>query len=87
MRMAAKPEQVDLRPGRYYVSMVDGNRSALLLGPYATHQEALDDVLRGNDMACKIDPRAHWYGFGTCRLDDDYPTTPQGRLNQAEAIE
>lgn len=58
----------DTRPGHYYVSVIDGSRYALLAGPYASHKEALGAVRAANDAACKLDARAHWYAFGTCRL-------------------
>lgn len=35
-----RPEP-DTRPGHYYVSCIDGPRTALLAGPFATHAEAL----------------------------------------------
>ncbi len=63
--------------GRYYVTVVDGPRTGWLLGPYDTHVEALAQVDRGNDLACKADPRAHWYAFGTARITD--PTLPLPR--------
>ena len=59
----------DLRPGHYYVSMVDGQRFALLTGPFDTHREALDSVSKARDKACEIDGRAHFYSFGTCRME------------------
>jgi hypothetical protein len=65
---------LDHRPGRYYVSVRDGARHGYLLGPYDTHQEALDNVDRGNQLACQADGRAHWYAFGTCRLADGTST-------------
>ncbi len=50
----------------FYVSAKDGKRHAVLLGPYETHQEALDDVQRGRDLACAAQPGAWFYAFGTC---------------------
>lgn len=46
----------------YYVSVIDGMRKGLLLGPYGTHQEALDNVQAGNNLACNADPRAIFLG-------------------------
>ncbi len=68
--------------GRYYVSVIDGERYAFLLGPYATHAEALDQVDRGTRLAYDADPRAPWYAYGTARVPDDAgpePTTLFGR--------
>ena len=59
----------------FYVSVIDreGGRKGILLGPYETHQEALDNVRRGRNLACDADGRAHWYGFGTCSAPRERP--------------
>jgi hypothetical protein len=49
----------------YFVTVRDGNRSGFLLGPYTTHQEALDLVDRGRDLACAANDRAWFYSYGT----------------------
>lgn len=61
----------DPRPGNYYVSVIDGGRTALLLGPFQTHQEALDHVEPVRAKGGELDPRAAFYAFGTARLPDD----------------
>lgn len=72
----------DIRPGNYYVSVVDGKRHALLLGPFAHHVTALDAVDDVRRLAHELDPRAAWYAFGTCRLpDDDSVPVRAGSLN------
>jgi hypothetical protein len=53
-------------PG-FYVSAVDGSRAALVSGPFETHSEALKAVGPARE-AC-ADPRAHWYAWGTCRVN------------------
>ncbi len=58
----------DTEPGDYFVSVIDAGRCALLLGPFAKHQEALDEVDRVHAHAEKVDPWSHFYAFGTCRL-------------------
>lgn len=58
----------------YYVSVVDGPRKGLLLGPYATHEEALAQVERGKELANKADPRAAFYGYGTAGSDEVFKT-------------
>jgi hypothetical protein len=63
--------------GGYYVTVVNGMFTGFLLGPYDTHVEALAQVGRGNDLACKADPRAHWYAFGTARITDPAVRTPK----------
>ena len=58
--------------GNYYVSAVDGPKFALLAGPYPSHAQALDMVDTVTAVAMKLDPKAAFYGFGTCRMRDDY---------------
>lgn len=65
---------IDHRPGRYYVTVRDQDRYGYLLGPYDSHQEALENVERGNRLACAAEARAHWYAFGTGRLSDEAAT-------------
>ena len=38
----------------------------VLLGPFETHQEALDLVATARRLAEIVDPRACWYAYGTC---------------------
>ncbi len=70
----------DPRPGRYYVSVLNGGRSALLAGPWPRHEQALAQVEAVRAFACEVDPRGHWYAFGTARLPEDSPAVP-GKLN------
>lgn len=72
-------EEVDPRPGSYYVSCIDGPRRALLYGPLPSHAAALAMVDQVRAVAVEVDPRAHWYSFGTARADVDY--TRPGALN------
>jgi len=60
--------EIDTKPGFYYVSIIDGTQYALALGPYPTHQDALNNVATAKAL-CANDPRSHWWGFGTCRTD------------------
>jgi hypothetical protein len=53
----------------YYVSVLDAKRKGLLLGPYDTHQEALDNVSRGRELAEQADAWAWGYAFGTAGSD------------------
>lgn len=50
----------------YFVSVINGRKRGALLGPYATHEEALTQVSRGRTLAEAADPWACFYGFGTC---------------------
>lgn len=59
----------DTKPGEYYVSVIDGPRRALLVGPFTNdHQAALDMVEQVRRKAEELDPRAAFYAFGTTRL-------------------
>lgn len=76
-------EAPDTRPGAYYVSVIDGQRRALLAGPWPTHPEALNMVETVRVKACELDPRGHFYAFGTARLpDDDSVPIRAGSLNK-----
>ena len=60
-------------PGaNYYVSMVDGARTALLAGPFKSHPQALALVAAVRELAYQIDPKSHWYAFGTLAMSRDY---------------
>ncbi len=70
----------DTKEGNYYVSVVDGPQHALLLGPFCNdHAKALSLVEKARDEAVRIDRKAWFYGFGTCRLPLDYDKP--GKLN------
>lgn len=58
----------------FYVSAIDGARAALIAGPYSTHQIALDAVRGVKARAEEIEPRAHWWAWGTCSLPE-HPET------------
>jgi acetyl-CoA acetyltransferase len=67
----------------YYVSVIDGPRKGLLVGPLNTHDEALALVNAARDKANDLDPRAAFYAFGTASIDlDPGQTAPKGKLNQ-----
>ena len=76
---AGDTEEADPRPGSYYVSCIYGEKRALLYGPLPSHAAALAMVERVRAVAVEVDPRAHWYSFGTARADVDY--TRPGVLN------
>ena len=67
----------DTKPGNYYVSIEDGSRHSLLLGPFSEHAAALAMVDQVKSKACELDSMACFYGFGTCRTE----TTKPGVLN------
>ena len=75
-------QQPDTKPGNYYVSVVRGKDSRLLLGPFANdHAAALEMVDAVRKKAEELDAKAHWYAFGTCRLEPD-DDAPAGILNK-----
>ena len=61
----------------FYVSVLDGPRYGLLLGPFAKHEDALERVEAVREKANEMDPRAWFYAFGTCKAKGAEP----GRLN------
>lgn len=71
----------DPRPGRYYVSVIDGPRWGLLAGPYPQHQQALDLICLVKRLAQDVDPWGAFYAYGTCRVRDGQPDLGPGRLN------
>lgn len=78
------PQHPDPRPGCYYVSAIDGKRKALLLGPYPTHEAALERVdLARRKLHELCQWRSHWWLYGTARLPADYPRdVPVGSLHR-----
>ena len=63
----------------HYVSVIDGPRYGLLLGPYPTRREAERNVERARIKAREVNDRAIWYGYGTCRVTTGSPRP--GRFN------
>jgi hypothetical protein len=62
-------DQADIwQRAAFYVSVVNGRRRGLLLGPYGTHDEALTNVERGQSLAEQADAFAHFFAFGTCKI-------------------
>jgi hypothetical protein len=59
----------------YYVSVCKSDTKKpedyrLLAGPFATRAEAEAHKSDARREACKMDPRAEWYAFGTCKLSE-----------------
>jgi hypothetical protein len=74
---------IDQAPGHYYVSMRQGRRSALLLGPFGDHFTALlkvDATRRFVVDRYESDPKVVSAAFGTARVPLDAPA-PKGVLN------
>lgn len=66
----ASEQEADPREGYYYVSVRDGARHGLLLGPFVEHQDALDWVDRVTAFVRARQPWSAFYAFGTCRIED-----------------
>jgi len=64
----------------YYVSILDGTRSAFALGPFATHDEALAHVNEVTGFVTERDPRGPFYAYGTARASRPYSTDLRGYL-------
>ena len=58
----------------YYVTVIQdgGGDWRCIVGPFATHGEALAMVDKARTVACDYDPKAHWYSFGTTAMAADY---------------
>ena len=62
-------QQPDDEPGDYFVSARDGERFALVSGPYVNdHAAALRDVAECRRLVQTLDQWAAFYSFGTSRL-------------------
>lgn len=62
----------------YYVSVVDGRKRGLLVGPYVDHAYALAAVDRVKRWVQEREPMAAFYGFGTAKVEA--ATLPTGTL-------
>lgn len=75
----------DTKPGDYYVSVIEGGRTALALGPYRDdHAAALARVDEVRRYCVGYGGRVAFASFGTCRLDAA-DENPAGRLNDVLA--
>ena len=65
----------------FYVTIKDGSRTSLALGPFETHEEALEAESRVREYVLKeYDLKGAWFwAYGTSRLKEG--PYPQGKLN------
>jgi hypothetical protein len=54
----------------YYVTAIDGSRTAIVCGPYPTHAAALAEVDEARRRVVDLLPEAWFYEWGTCGSDD-----------------
>ena len=64
----------------FYVSIINGDHFNTVAGPFKTHQEALNMVEPARKEGYKLDPRSHFYGWGTVKMANGYR---DGILNKA----
>lgn len=70
----------DTRPGDYFVSVHDqGQKPRLVLGPFETHKEAINQVEAVRTYLLETDPKGHFYSYGTARQEKGSGNT--GQLN------
>lgn len=69
-----------MRPHRFYVTVVKGERVGRLAGPFRSYLEAEAHLPAVRREADRIDPWAHSYGFGVSKWADDAPGSLNGRL-------
>ena len=68
-RQEGTDQQPDDKPGDYFVSAIDGDRRALVSGPYINdHAAALADVAECRALTEQVDRKTVFAAFGTCRL-------------------
>lgn len=63
----------------YYVDCINGPKVAMIAGPFKTKEEAKLMLNPARDLGCKVDPKAWFYNWGTCKRDNGYR---QGVLNR-----
>lgn len=64
----------------YYVSVVDGSRYFLALGPFGTHEEALRHVDWVRAECFRLDGRSPFWAYGTCRVDRPEKTGTMNKM-------
>jgi len=63
----------------FYVSIIDADRFNAVAGPFKTHQEALDMVNPAIKAGGELDPRSHFYAWGTVKMVNGHK---EGMLNE-----
>lgn len=59
----------------FYVTAIDGGRVYYMHGPHEEHKSALDLVNDVREVACTLDPRAHFMAWGTVKTTRSVPAT------------
>jgi len=63
----------------YYVSIIDGDQFNTVVGPFQTHQEALDMVEPARKIGSKVDWKSWFYGWGAVKMKNGHI---EGMLNE-----
>ncbi len=75
-------------PEGFYVTVKDGPRTGILLGPYGSKDEAESHVRLGKTLAEQVNSRAIWYAYGVTRVVmQPGAELPQGKLNHLASAE
>ena len=67
----------------YYVSIKDAGKFAVVVGPFQTHQEALNMVEPAITAGHEADPKSWFYAWGTCKMENGHR---DGGLNKKLGI-
>jgi hypothetical protein len=74
-------------PEGFYVTVKDGTRTGVLLGPYTTKSDAEGNVKLGRQLAGQVNSRAIWYAYGVTRVVmQPGAELPSGKLNHLAAV-
>ncbi len=66
----------------FYCTMIRGDKTAWLAGPFETKEAAEAKVPAAREAAYEADPRSHFDAFGVAKLDcPNRPVLPLGVLN------
>ena len=75
-------------PEGFYVTVKDGARTGVLLGPYGSRSDAEAHVDLGRRLAGQVNDRAVWYAYGVTRVVmRPGAELPVGKLNHLAAAE
>jgi hypothetical protein len=66
---------VEAAQREFFVTVRDAGRTGFLMGPYATHADAISEVERGRELAQKANAWAWFYAYGTA-------SAPAGLINK-----
>jgi hypothetical protein len=75
-------------PEGFYVTVVNGTRRDVLLGPYDAREDALENVDRASGYVEERFADGGWWAYGTARVAaPEGRTLPVGKLNDIIGLE